>query len=48
VATAKQLAAARTAEGRAIPVPTDVVVARALSADAKAATRAVDASAATR
>ena len=42
VATAKQLAARATAEGRSIPVPTDVVVARALSADAKPATRAVD------
>jgi len=42
VATAKQLAARATAEGRTIPVPTDVVVARALSADAQAATRAVD------
>jgi phosphoglycerate kinase len=42
VDTARRLAERAQAEGRSIPVPTDVVVARELSADAKGATRTVD------
>ena len=40
--TARRLAERAQAEGRSIPVPTDVVVARELSADAKGTVRTVD------